>query len=715
MKSYPKGVFEILSLFVLFNFGVVQPLFDLLSRNSEFFVAKHSKPLEIVLLAVFLSIGIPGILAVIELLSGLIHPYLRRAVHGFLSVLLTAATLMPALKNLDILPGTVLIGIAILGGLLLLVMVSRSHPVQLLVNYLSLSILIIPVMFLMNQNITKVLHSQGSALPQVSKVSATTPVIVLVFDEFPLVSLLNEKGAIDPVRYPNFHKLMEDSIWFRNATTVADGTPEAVSAILTGKYPDPSRLAIVKDYPHNLFTLLAGSYGLVVVEPITELCPRAFNVSGSVKSGINRQMQSTLEDLSAVYLNVIVPADFSGSLPSIGLSWGNFWSQQQSGNVLNRPDPYSQRMEQFQDFLSSIKPANKPGLFFLHTVLPHIPWEYLPSGKRYDYRSLGPMGAEGVSVQEEVWTKDELLVARGYQRHLLQVGFVDRMLGKLIERLKHVGLYNQALVVVTADHGAGFVPGNPYRTLNKMNFGDILSVPLLIKLPESSQKGIFEREVESIDILPTIADALGIRTNWQMDGFSALRDPAIPRTKKKAFSNVGTRGARTWVEFDPQTVDTQASVRRKQELFGSGNTDGLDRIELFTATIGAHLDTSDASKPSSFRVEIRNAESWNSVDLSSDFIPAFITGRILFKDPVDKPVLLGVLVNGVLQGVTSSYLPDKNVQGWIKTLWLRSAIDGGQASSLEGIHGFGIIVPESSLRQGKNDVQIIDFQKMGKK
>ncbi len=710
MTGYRKGVLQVLSLFVLFNFGVAQPLFDLLSRNSEFFIAKHSKPLEIVLLAILLSIGIPGILAVIELLSGWIHPKLREVVHGFLFVLLAATTLMPTLKNLEMLPGTILIGTAFLGGVLMLVLVSRLQAARILVNYLSLSLLIIPILFLTNHSIGKVLRSDDSDVPHVLKVSATAPVFVLVFDEFPVVSLLDENGDIDPVRYPNFHRLMEDSIWFRKATTVADGTPEAVTAILTGKYPDPSRLSIAKDYPQNLFTMLAGSYELNVFEPITELCPRVFNVSGAMESSLLKQLQSTLVDLCAVYLHVIAPSDFSGSLPSIGLSWGNFWNQK-SGNSLSKPDPYSQRMEQFQKVLSLIVPTKKPTLFFFHCVLPHVPWEYLPSGKRYDYRSFGPGGAEGISIQEEVWTTDEWVVARGYQRHLLQVGFVDRLMGQLIDRLKKTGLYDQALVVVTADHGAGFVPGNPYRTLNKINYQDILSVPLLMKFPGNSQQGILEREVETVDILPTIAEALRILTDWQMDGFSALRDRAVPRTKKKAFSNVGTR-ARKWLEFDPQSVETQASVRRKIALFGSGTRDILDRMYSVPATIRAHLDTIDVSN--SFRVETRNPESWNFVDLSSDFVPTFVTGRILFENPVEKPILLGALVNGVLRGVTRTYLPDKDVQGFVKTLWLRSPIDGGKAPSLEGIHGFGMILPESAFRQGRNDVQIVDLKKWAK-
>jgi hypothetical protein len=54
------------------------------------------------------------------------------------------------------------------------------------------------------------------------------------------------------------------------------------------------------------------------------------------------------------------------------------------------------------------------------------------------------MGTEGLSLQDQVWCRDEV-VARGYQRHLLQVGFVDKMIGELLDRLHQTGLYDRAL------------------------------------------------------------------------------------------------------------------------------------------------------------------------------------------------------------------------------------------------------------------------------
>ena len=48
------------------------------------------------------------------------------------------------------------------------------------------------------------------------------------------------------------------------------------------------------------------------------------------------------------------------------------------------------------------------------------------------------------------------LIQQKYQRHLLQVEFTDRLLGRALDELHATGLYDRSLIVVTADHGESF-------------------------------------------------------------------------------------------------------------------------------------------------------------------------------------------------------------------------------------------------------------------
>ena len=89
--------------------------------------------------------------------------------------------------------------------------------------------------------------------------SERSPLVVVLFDELATSSLMDGEGRIDGRRFPAFAELAREATWYRNATTVADHTDDAVPAILTGRRPDPTLDPLASDYPENLFTLFAGS------------------------------------------------------------------------------------------------------------------------------------------------------------------------------------------------------------------------------------------------------------------------------------------------------------------------------------------------------------------------------------------------------------------------------------------------------------------------
>ena len=96
-----------------------------------------------------------------------------------------------------------------------------------------------------------------------------------------------------------------------------------------------------------------------------------------------------------------------------------------------------------------------PTFYVKHTLLPHVPYMYLPSGRRTRNGVRDPIpGMNG-----EDGFGDSFLTRHNEQRFLLQLGFVDRQLGALIRRLRRAGLYDRALIVVTADHGGSFETG----------------------------------------------------------------------------------------------------------------------------------------------------------------------------------------------------------------------------------------------------------------
>ncbi len=231
------------------------------------------------------------------------------------------------------------------------------------------------------------------------------------------------------------------------------------------------------------------------------------------------RLSDLTSDLSIVSLHRLLPDDLGGDLPAVDQTFSGFGNG--SAATTAAADDLSGRPEAFQRFLSRIGAhPGRPTLDLIHTELPHVPWNYLPSGQEYVTDDKGVPG-----TTKDAWGSDTRLITQGQQRYLLQVGYADTLLGRLLDRLRATGRYDRSLVIVTADHGVAFQPEVSRRAVSASTFEQIADVPLFIKAPEQHQGAIDESAARNVDIVPTIADHLGSPLGWRTDGRS-LRDPA---------------------------------------------------------------------------------------------------------------------------------------------------------------------------------------------
>ena len=162
-------------------------------------------------------------------ISGLINPQLRSGIHTALVAVLLAIIAQTVLKPVS---GTANVALAlgsILAGIAGAIAYVRFNPVRQFFTFASFGVLVIPVAFLSSSDISKIVFPDANATSIDVEVTSTTPVVMVVFDELPVTSLMDEKRHIDSIRYPNFASLAEDAHWFRKATTVADMTHLAVA------------------------------------------------------------------------------------------------------------------------------------------------------------------------------------------------------------------------------------------------------------------------------------------------------------------------------------------------------------------------------------------------------------------------------------------------------------------------------------------------------
>ena len=70
-------------------------------------------------------------------------------------------------------------------------------------------------------------------------------------------------------------------------------------------------------------------------------------------------------------------------------------------------------------------------LHLIHMEKPHAPWTHFPSGRKYTNLSAE---FEDVLADDSSWLGPRSLTDLALQRHMLETGFTDLLLGELIAR-----------------------------------------------------------------------------------------------------------------------------------------------------------------------------------------------------------------------------------------------------------------------------------------
>jgi tetratricopeptide (TPR) repeat protein len=138
--------------------------------------------------------------------------------------------------------------------------------------------------------------------------------------------------------------------------------------------------------------------------------------------------------------------------------------------------------------------SGRPFFLFVHLYEPHTPWTP-PEAERARY---------GASYEGEI-------------------AAADAALGVLLDGLRSLGRYDDALVVLVSDHGEGLLDHGEQEH-GILLYREALHVPLLVKLPGSAQAGTRQAAPAGLrDVLPTIAAVLGVPVPEAVRGRDLLR------------------------------------------------------------------------------------------------------------------------------------------------------------------------------------------------
>jgi hypothetical protein len=638
----------------LWALAFAQPLFDMLGHNAQFFVARGSTRGDILVLALGYTLVPPLAGAVLVWAAGRLHPAAGRALMLALVALLVAGLVLPPLG--DALAGSALaVPAALAVGAAGAALYARVAAVRSFVTVLSGAPLIVLFLFLVVSPVGGLVLPGDASGSVAGPARSSTPIVHIVLDELPTSTLTDARGEIDARLFPNLARFARTATWYRAATTVDDLTTGAVPAQLTGELPDPDALPTARDHPRSLFTLFGRSHDLTVVEPITDVCPE--RLCGTLRPSTADRLRSLEADLEVVVQQQLLPSDMRRSLPAIDRVWEGFGTASEpargeihGGSLLIRDVLTRLAADDatagFQHALQSLdRRGSKPPLLFVHSTLPHGAWRFLPDGSTYPLD-----GFEYPGLDDHTWRGPQWLVDQSFARHVLQAQYADRLVGLLLGKLRSTGRFDDAVIVIAADHGVSFRSGQPRRAVTSGNIGDIAPVPLLVKYPGQHEARVEDGAVRTIDVLPTIAKAAGVELPWDADGMPADDRPVEPDAAI-AISHEGehvlTRPLRDVLAQRDERAAAEARLLR----------DGAYALGPRPDLLGRRVAAAGGGRRAS---------------------AAFVNGRI---DGVPPGVELALAIDGVVRATTWSY---------------RTRV---------GDHTvFSALVPPSSLRAGSRAV-----------
>jgi hypothetical protein len=647
----------------LWGLAVAQPLFGLLGAHPEFFSTRGSRDLDVAVFALAVAVVAPLVLVCVEWVAGVLSRALAlRLQLGYVAVLVAAIVLQ--LLPFDALaPSLALAGLA---GAAASAAYARAAPARRLLSVLSPLPFVFLGIFLLLSDASPLADGEHRA-----------PVVLVIFDELPVQSLMDAQGRVDARRYPNFARLAADATWYRDTASVDQDTPYAVPAILDGRLPRQKRLPVAADHPENIFSLLGGSYELHVREDGTTLCAPTL-CAPSAHEGFGSRMRSLSGDAGRAYAHLLLPdrVDFDAGEDTAAAVADNRRTPRESKReryLRLHANLAAGRPQRFEDFVAAIEGGSRPRLHLIHILLPHVPFQYLPSGRRYRTSPRealpGLEGRPGYDVP--------FLVKQTYARHLLQVADTDRLLGRLLDRLHELAIYDRALVAVVADHGISFRRGHDRRLIRDANVEDIAPVPFFVKAPGQRRGRISDKPLRTVDVMPTLADILGVRIPWRIDGRSARAD-TIPAQRERRI--VAKRFRHIYpVDTPGYEPERRAALARKLSLFGDDIYSFGPRPDL----LGRPLTELSPQPASGDRALVARPERYRDVDPDSGFVPARIVGRIEPGRRGGGRVLV-VALNGSVAATGRTF-----------------TLDGSDTEQ------FSVLLPERTLRRGANRVQLL--------
>lgn len=187
---------------------------------------------------------------------------------------------------------------------------------------------------------------------------------------------------------------------------------------------------------------------------------------------------------------------------------------------LNR-DIYERRASRTTDaaltWLATRRDAENPSFLWVHYIDPHGPYDPPPDEAPVTFGHEGTVGLDNDKLpfyQRLAGIDDGLTYIDRYDG---EIAYTDQEVGRLLDGYLELGLLDEAIVILTADHGDNMIEHEAYFDHTYHVWDSMLRIPLMIRWPDLPGARI-TTTVSLVDLTPTLLDHLGLPLRRGMDG-----------------------------------------------------------------------------------------------------------------------------------------------------------------------------------------------------